>query len=125
MAEMPQELPARQEWQLLRMLWKAARALKVGDVYEALNNQRKNSYTTAETLRALLSLQNKGWVKRDSSQHDGLYTPTVDERTAGQRLFRDFADWSGLPVVWMEQQRERLPDDPGEEKLPHAEGEEE
>src|SRR5262245_20325066 len=73
------------ETTVMSVLWQLHSAT-VGAVVEALNKQRRVSYSTVQTI--LRILENKGYVEHEKVERAFLYRPLVDERQARRRALK-------------------------------------
>jgi predicted transcriptional regulator len=80
---------------VMDVLWRAEQPVKVREVLEQLNTDRKLAYTTVMTV--LDNLHRKQWVARELEGKAYLYEPAFSREEAAARALRDVLDSSGDP----------------------------
>jgi predicted transcriptional regulator len=83
------------EASVMHILWDASRPMRVRDVLDLLNRDRRLAYTTVMTV--LDNLHRKGWVVRELDGRAYRYQPATSRADAAVRALRDLLDWTGDP----------------------------
>ena len=78
--------PTDRELAILRVLWEKGPS-NVGEVQDALSQQRPTGYTTA--LKMLQIMHTKGLVVRDEKRRPHIYAPAQPEKETQQQLVGD------------------------------------
>ena len=78
-----------QELEIMKIVWSLNEAT-VRDVYERLLERRKIAYTTVMTLMKIL--ENKGHLKKSSSERAHVYRPTQPKQQVIGGMVRDFVN---------------------------------
>ena len=94
------EVLTDQELEIMKVVWERGSAT-VRDVYEELLKQRKIAYTTVMTMMGIL--EQKGRLKRTSSDRAYLYTPAQPRSEVVGKMVHDFVtrvfDGSAKPLL--------------------------
>lgn len=84
---MTQVTPTDGELAILRILWRQDSAATVHEVHEALLASKDTAYTTV--LKMLTIMNDKGLVKRDTSERKHRYTALYSEPAVQSSMFRN------------------------------------